>query len=142
MDLLEDGPLHMLIKKFISEIRKSMQCIKLQPEIGSAEIKDIVNMIADKEGTALKSMLWGELVLSKKVWQQLIKLKFEVTVDWGEQITKQLKEGLYIWNAKTPEEESSLWNKIMYIFKHRSKAHEHNAKASEGLAELAQWEVF
>ena len=29
-------------------------------------------------------------------------------------------------------------NKIAYIFKHRSKAHEHSAKAAEGLAELAQ----
>ena len=41
-------------------------------------------------------------------------------------------------NTKSPEEESYLRNKITYIFKHRSKAHEHNAKAAEGLAELAQ----
>ena len=51
---------------------------------------------------------------------------------------KQLEEGLYVQNAKTPEEESYLWNKIVYIFKHRSKAHEHNAKSAEGLTELAQ----
>ena len=47
-----------------------MQCIKLQPEIGLGEIQDIVNMAADKEGTALKSFMKGELVLSKEVWQQ------------------------------------------------------------------------
>ena len=51
---------------------------------------------------------------------------------------KQLKEGIYVRNAKSPEEEIYLRNKIAYIFKHRSKAHEHNAKAAEGLAELAQ----
>ena len=137
-DLLKDEPLNELIEKFMSEIRSSMQHIKLQPEIGLAEIKDIVDMIADKEGTTLRSMLWGELVWSKEVWQKLIELKFEVTLDWGEQITKQLEEGRYIWNAKTPEEESYLRNKIAYIFKHRSKAHEHNTKAAEGFAELVQ----
>ena len=47
-------------------------------------------------------------------------------------------EGIYGRNAKTPEEEAYLRNKIAYIFKHRSKAYEHNAKAAEGLAELAQ----
>ena len=36
------------------------------------------------------------------------------------------------------EEESYLKSKIAYIFKHRSKAHEHNAKVVEGLTELAQ----
>ena len=36
------------------------------------EIQDIVDTIADKESTALKSFLKGELVLSKEVWQQLI----------------------------------------------------------------------
>ena len=41
-------------------------------------------------------------------------------------------------NAKSPEEERYLKSKIAYIFKHRSKAHEHNAKVAEGLAELAQ----
>ena len=41
-------------------------------------------------------------------------------------------------NAKSPEEESYLKSKIAYIFKHRSKAHEHNAKVTEGLANLAQ----
>ena len=40
--------------------------------------------------------------------------------------------------AKTPKEESYLRNKIAYIFKHRSEAHEHSTKAAEGLAELAQ----
>ena len=47
-------------------------------------------------------------------------------------------EGIYGRNAKTPEEEAYLRNKIAYIFKHRSKAYEHNAKAAEGLAGLAQ----
>ena len=56
-DLLQDTPLHVLVERFMSEIHKSMQHIKLQPEIGLAEIQDIVNTIADKEGTALKSML-------------------------------------------------------------------------------------
>ena len=65
----------------MSEIHRSMQHIKLQPEIGLAEIQDIVNMIADKDGTALKSFMKGELVLSKEVWQQLIDLKFGVTVN-------------------------------------------------------------
>ena len=51
---------------------------------------------------------------------------------------KQLKEGIYVRNEKSPEEESYLRNKIAYIFKHSSKAHEHNTKAAEGLAELAQ----
>ena len=51
---------------------------------------------------------------------------------------KQLEEGIYVRNAKSPEEESYLRNKIAYIFKHRSKAHKHNAKAAEGLAKLAQ----
>ena len=51
---------------------------------------------------------------------------------------KQLEEGIYGGNAKTPEEEAYLRNKIAYIFKHRSKAYKHNAKVAEGLAELAQ----
>ena len=51
---------------------------------------------------------------------------------------KQLEEGIYGRNAKTPEEEAYLRNKIAYIFKHRSKAYKHNAKVAEGLAELAQ----
>ena len=119
-------------------MRKSMQHIKLQPEIGLAELQDIVNMVADKEGTALKSFLKGELVLRKEVWQQLIDLKFRVTVNWGKEIMKLLKEGIYMRNAKSPEKESYLRNKFAYIFKHRSTAHEHNAKAAEGLAELAQ----
>ena len=55
-----------------------------------------------------------------------------------EQITKQLEEGIYGRNAKSPEEEAYLRNKIAYIFKHRSKAYKHNAKVTEGLAELAQ----
>ena len=55
-----------------------------------------------------------------------------------EQITKQLEEGIYGRNAKTLEEETYLRNKIAYIFKHRSKAYEHNAKVAEGLSELAQ----
>ena len=57
-----------------------MQHIKLQPAVGLAEIQDIVDTISDKEGTALKSFLKGKLVLSKNVWQQLIDLKFGITV--------------------------------------------------------------
>ena len=41
-------------------------------------------------------------------------------------------------NAKSPEEKNYLRNKIAYIFKDRSKANKYNAKAAEGLAELAQ----
>ena len=72
------------------------------------------------------------------MWQKLIDLKFGITVNRDEQITKQLKEGIYTRNAKTPGEESYLKGKIAYIFKHRSKAQEHNAKVAEGLADLAQ----
>ena len=78
---MQDEQLHALVEKFTSEIRISMQRIKLQPEIGLAEIQGIVNTVADKDGTALKSFLKGELVLSKEVWQQLINLKFGVTVN-------------------------------------------------------------
>ena len=70
--LLQGSQLHTLIEKFTTEIRKSMQRIKLQPEIRLAEIQDIINMVADKEGTALKSSLKGELILNKEVWQELI----------------------------------------------------------------------
>ena len=84
-----------------------------------------MDTIADKEGTALKLFLKGELVLSKDVWQQLIDLKFGVTVSQDEQITKQLEEGIYGRNAKTPEEETYLRNKIAYIFKHPSKEYKH-----------------
>ena len=97
-----------------------------------------MDTIADKEGTALKSFLKGELVLSKDVWQQLIDLKFRITVSQDEQITKQLEEGIYGRNVKTPEEDTYLRNKIAYIFKQRSKAYKHNAKVAEGLSELAQ----
>ena len=38
-------------------------------------------MIADKDGTALKSFLKGELVLNKEMWQKLIDLKFGITVN-------------------------------------------------------------
>ena len=51
-DLLQDEQLHMLVEKFTSEIHRSMQRIKLQPEIGLAEIQDIVNTVAHKDGTA------------------------------------------------------------------------------------------
>ena len=51
---------------------------------------------------------------------------------------KQLEEGIYGRNAKTPEEEAYLKNKIAYIFNHRSKVYEHNAKVAEGLSKLAQ----
>ena len=77
-----------------------MQHIKLQPGVELAEVQDIVDTIAHKEGQALKSFLKGELVLSKDVWQQLIDLKFGVTVSRDEQITKQLEEGIYGRNAK------------------------------------------
>ena len=136
--LLQDEQLHTLIEKFTFEIHRSMHRIKLQPEIELVQIRDMVNMIADKDGTALKSFMKGELVLSKEVWQQLIDLKFGVRVNRDEQIMKQLEEGIYTRNAKSPEEESYLRSKIAYIFKHRSKAHEHDAKVAEGLAELAQ----
>ena len=69
------------------------------------------------------------------MWQQLIDLKIGVTVSRDEQITKQLEEGIYGRNAKTPEEETYLRNKIAYIFKHRGKACKHNAKVAEGLSE-------
>ena len=136
--LLQDEQLQMVVQKFTFEIRRCMRHIKLQPEIRLAEIQDVVGTIADKEGTALKLFLKGELVLSKEVWLQLIDLKFGATVSRDQQITKQLEEGIYERNAKTPEEEAYLRNKITYIFKHRSKAYEHNAKVAEGLSELAQ----
>ena len=136
--LLQDEQVHTVVQKFTLEICRCMQHIKLQPEIGLAEIQEIVNTIADKKGIPLKSFLKGELVLSKEVWQQLIDLKFRITVSRDEQIMKQLEEGIYGRNAKTLEEETYLRNKIAYIFKHRSKAYEHNAKVAEGLSELAQ----
>ena len=43
-----------------------MQHIKLQPEIGLAEVQDIVDTIADKEDTALKLFLKGELVFKQR----------------------------------------------------------------------------
>ena len=86
--LLQDEQLHTLVQKFMLEVCRCMQHIKLQPEIGLAEVQDIVNTIADKEGTALKLFLKGELVLSKEVWQLLIDLKFRVTVNRDEQIKK------------------------------------------------------
>ena len=60
----------------------------------------------------------GKLVLSKDAWQQLISLKFGVTVSQDKQIIKQLEEGIYGRNTKTPQEETYLRNKIAYIFKH------------------------
>ena len=51
---------------------------------------------------------------------------------------KQLQEGIYGRNVKTPDEEAYLRNKIAYIFKHRSKAYKHNAKVAEELSELVQ----
>ena len=80
-DLLQDEQLHTLIEKFMFEIRRSMERIKLQSEIELAEMGDIVDMITDKDGTALKSFLKGELVLNKEVWQKLIDLKFGITVN-------------------------------------------------------------
>ena len=136
--MLKGEQLQMVVQKFTLEIRRCIQHIKLQPGVGLAEIQDIVDTIADKEGTALKSFLKGELVLSKDVWQQLIDLKFRVTVSRDEQITKQLEEGIYGRNVKTPEEETYLRYKISFIFKHRSEAYEHNAKVAEGLSELTQ----
>ena len=139
-DLLqdEDEKLYALIEKFMFEVCRSMQHIKLQPGMELVEIRDIVNTIADKDGTALKSFLKGELVLNKEVWQKLIDLKFRITVNRDEQIMKQSRK------ESTKEMQSHRRNdiilkaKIAYIFKHRSKVHEHNAKVAEGLAELAQ----
>ena len=117
--MLQGEQLQTVVLKFTLEIRRCMQHIKLQPAVELAEVQDIVNSIADKEGKALKSFLKGEFVLSKDVWQQLIDLKFGVTVSRDEQITKQLEERIYGRNAKTPEEETYLRNKIASIFKHR-----------------------
>ena len=136
--MLRGEQLQTVVQKFTLEIRRCMQHIKLQPAVELAEVQDIVDTIADKECKALKSILKGELVLSKDVWQQLIDLKFGVTVSRDEQITKQLEEGIYGRNAKTLEEETYLRNKIAYIFKHLGKAYKHNAKVAEGLSELAQ----
>ena len=136
--LLQGEQLQMVVQKFTLEIHRCMQHIKLQPGVGLVEIQDTVDTIADKEGTDLKLFLKEELVLSKDVWQQLINLKFGVTVSRDEQITKQLEEGIYGRNAKTPEEETYLRNKIAHIFKHRSKAYEYNVKVAEGLSELVQ----
>ena len=61
-------------------MRRCMQHIKLQPGVELARVQDIVDTITDKEGKALKSFLKRELGLSKDVWQQLIDLKFRVTV--------------------------------------------------------------
>ena len=136
--ILQGEQLQMVVHKFTLKIHRCTQHIKLQPAAELAEVQDIVDTIADKEGKALNSFLKGELVLSKDVWQQLIDLKFGVTVSQDEQITKQLEEGIYGRNAKTPEEETYLRNKIAYIFKHQGKVYEHNAKVVEGLSELAQ----
>ena len=86
-EMLQSEQLQTVVQKFTLEICRCMQHIKLQHGVGLAEIQDIVDTIADKEGTALKSFLKGELVLSKDVWQQLIDLKFGVTVSQDEQIT-------------------------------------------------------
>ena len=137
-DLLQDEQLHALIEKFMFEIHRSTQHIKLQPERELVEMRDIVDTITDKDGTPLKSFLKGELVLNKEVWQKLIDLKFWITVNRDEQIMKQLEEGIYMRNAKSLEENSYLRIKIAYILKHRSKAHEHNTKVAKGLDELAQ----
>ena len=137
-ELLQGEQLQMVSEKFTLEIHRCMQHINLQPGVGLAEIQDIIDTIIDKKGTALKSCLKGELVLSKDVWQQLISLKFGVTVSQDEQITKQLEEGIYGRNVKTPEEETYLRNKNTYIFKYRSKAYKHNAKVAEVLSDLEQ----
>ena len=50
--LLQDEQLQMVVQKFTLEICRCMQHIKLQPEVGLAEIQDIVDTIVDKEGTA------------------------------------------------------------------------------------------
>ena len=79
-ELLQGEQLQKVSEKFTLEICRCMQHINLQPGVGLVEIQDIIDMIIDKKGTALKLFLKGELVLSKDVWQQLISLKFEVTV--------------------------------------------------------------
>ena len=58
-----------------------MQHIKLQPEIGLAEVQDTVNTIANKDGTALKSFLKRGVGPKQRSWQQLINLKFGVTIN-------------------------------------------------------------
>ena len=70
--LLQGKQLQTVVQKFTLEICRCMQHIKIQPSVGLVEIQDIVDTIAGKEGTALKSFLKGKLVLSKDVWQQLI----------------------------------------------------------------------
>ena len=47
----------------------------------------------------------------------MINLKFGITVNSDEQIMKQLEEGIYTRNAKSPEEEAYLRNKITYIYR-------------------------
>ena len=66
-EMLQGEQLQMVVQKFALEIRRCIQHIKLQPGVGLAEIQDIVDTIADKEGMALKSFLKGKLVLSKDV---------------------------------------------------------------------------
>ena len=79
-ELLQGEQLQTVSEKFTLEIHRCMPHINLQPGVGLAKIQDIIDTIIDKKGTALKSFLKGELVLSKDVWQQLISLKFGVTV--------------------------------------------------------------
>ena len=135
---MKNEHLQTLLGEFLNEVRNSMQCIRLHPDKALVDISAIVGIVADVEGSACKAMLHGELMMSDSAWKKLISLKFDVTVDHGEQLTKQLGEGLYARNTKTPNEEKYLRSKIASIFKHRSKAHKHNARAAEGLAELAE----
>ena len=79
-EMLQGDQLQTVVQKFTLGICRCMQHHKLQLGVGLAEIQDIVDTIVDKEGTSLKLFLKGELVLSKDVWQQLIDLKFRVTV--------------------------------------------------------------
>ena len=76
--MLQGEQLQTVVQKFT--LRRCMQHIKLQPGVELAEVQNIVDTITDKEGKALKSFLKRELGLSKDVWQQLIDLKFGVTV--------------------------------------------------------------
>ena len=73
-ELLQGEQLQTVSGKFTLEIHRCMQHINLHPGVGLVEIQDIIDTIIDKKGTALKSFLKGESVLSKDVWQQLISL--------------------------------------------------------------------
>ena len=59
-EMLQGEQLQTVVQKFTLEIGRCMQHIKLQPGVGLVEIQDILDTIADKEGTALKLFLKGK----------------------------------------------------------------------------------